>query len=119
LRGKLTLNLGLRYEQQGPWSERFDRLSYFDPSAVNLASQASGRSDKGEMFLVKTGRNGSRNSMPLDKTNFAPRIGLAYGLNPRTVVRSGYGIFWIPNFVSFSVNPTFDVVAQGNSVYTG
>jgi len=119
LRGKLTLNLGLRYEQQGPWSERFDRLSYFDPSAVNLASQASGRSDKGEIFLVKTGRNGSRNSMPLDKTNFAPRIGLAYGLNPRTVVRSGYGIFWIPNFVSFSVNPTFDVVAQGNSVYTG
>jgi outer membrane receptor protein involved in Fe transport len=78
---KLTLNLGLRYEQQGPWSERFDRLSYFDPSAVNLASHASGRSDKGEMFLVKTGRNASRNSMPPDKTNFAPRIGFAYLLN--------------------------------------
>jgi hypothetical protein len=61
--GKLTLNLGLRYEQQGPWSERFDRLSYFDPSAVNLASQASGRSDKGEMFLVKTGRNHSRKQL--------------------------------------------------------
>ena len=37
------------------------------------------------MFLVKTGRNDSRNSMPLDKTNFAPRIGLAYSLNPKTV----------------------------------
>jgi hypothetical protein len=117
--GKLTLNLGLRYEQQGPWSERFDRLSYFDPSAVNLASQASGRSDMGEMFLVKTGRNDSRNSMPLDKTNFAPRIGLAYSLNPKTVVRSGYGIFWIPNLVSFSVNPTGDMVATGTTVYTG
>jgi hypothetical protein len=117
--GKLTLNLGLRYEQQGPWSERFDRLSYFDPSAANLASQASGRSDKGEIFLVKTGRNDSRNSMPLDKTNFAPRIGLAYSLNPKTVVRSGYGIFWIPNFVSFNVNPSNDTVALGTSVYTG
>jgi len=117
--GKLTLNLGLRYEQQGPWSERFDRLSYFDPSAVNLASQASGRSDKGEVFLVKTGRNDGRNSMPLDKTNFAPRIGLAYSLNPKTVVRSGYGIFWIPNFVSFLVNPSNDTVALGTSVYTG
>jgi hypothetical protein len=116
---KLTLNLGLRYEQQGPWSERFDRLSYFDPSAANLASQASGRSDKGEMFLVKTGRNDSRNSMPLDKTNFAPRIGLAYSLNPKTVVRSGFGIFWIPNFVSFSVNPSNDTIALGTSVYTG
>jgi outer membrane receptor protein involved in Fe transport len=102
---KLTVNIGLRYEQQGPWSERFDRLSYFDPSAVNLASHASGRSDKGEVFLVKTGRNVSRNSMPPDK-NFAPRIGLAYLLNPKTVIRSGYGIFWIPNYVSFVVNPS-------------
>ena len=117
--GKLTLNLGLRYEQQGPWSERFDRLSYFDPSAVNLASQASGRSDRGEMFLVKTGRNHSRNSMPPHKTNFAPRIGLAFSLNPKTVVRSGYGIFWIPNFVSGLVNPSNDTVALGTSVYTG
>ena len=116
---RLTVNLGLRYEQQGPWSERFDRLSYFDPNAVNLASQASGRSDKGEMFLVKTGGNHSRNSMPLDKTNFAPRIGLAYSLNPKTVIRSGYGIFWIPNYVAFSVNPTSDTVATGTTVYTG
>ena len=30
---KLTLNLGLRYELQGPWSDRYDRLSYFDPTA--------------------------------------------------------------------------------------
>jgi hypothetical protein len=116
---KLTVNLGLRYEQQGPWSERFDRLSYFDPSAINLASQASGRSDKGEMFLVKTGRNVSRNSIPPDKTNFAPRIGLAYLLNPKTVIRSGYGIFWIPNYVSFVVNPSSDMVAIATTVYTG
>ncbi len=116
---KLTLNLGLRYEQQGPWSERYNRLSYFDPSAINLASQASGRSDKGEVFLVKTGRNNSRNSMPLDKSNFAPRIGLAYSVNPKTVIRSGYGIFWVPNFLSFNVNPSNDTVALGTSVYTG
>ena len=117
--GKLSVNLGLRYEQQGPWSERFDRLSYFDPNAINLASQTSGRSDRGEMFLVKTGRNHSRNSMPLDKTNLAPRIGLAYGLNPKTVIRSGYGIFWIPNYVAFSVNPTSDTVATATTMYTG
>jgi len=33
---KLTLNLGLRYDLQGPWSERFNRLSYFDPAATNF-----------------------------------------------------------------------------------
>jgi len=32
---KLTLNLGLRYELQGPWSERFNRMSYWDPKATN------------------------------------------------------------------------------------
>src|SRR3984957_11602493 len=32
---KLTLNLGLRYELQGTWSERFDGLSYWDPRATN------------------------------------------------------------------------------------
>src|SRR6201987_1100406 len=32
---KLTLNLGLRYDLQGPWSERFNRQSYFDPTAQN------------------------------------------------------------------------------------
>jgi hypothetical protein len=116
---RLTLNLGLRYEQQGPWSERFDRLSYFDPSAINLASQASGRSDRGEMFLVKTGRNDSRNNIPLDKTNFAPRVGMAYSINPKTVIRSGYGIFWIPNLVSFNSNPGNDTVNLGITVYTG
>src|SRR5258708_28323418 len=31
-----TLNLGLRYDLQGPWSERFNRLSYFDPAATNF-----------------------------------------------------------------------------------
>jgi len=117
--GKLNLNLGLRYEQQGPWSERFDRLSYFDPRAINLGAQASGRSDKGEVFLVKTGRNRSRNNFPLDKTNLAPRMGLAYSLNPKTVIRSGYGISWIPNYVSFNINPGNDTVALGTSVYTG
>jgi hypothetical protein len=71
------------------------------------------------MFLVKTGRNHSRNSLPLDKTNFAPRIGLAYSLNPKTVIRSGYGIFWIPNFVTFNINPGLDTVGLGTSVYTG
>ncbi len=34
---KLTLNLGLRYELQGTWSERFDKMTYFDPEGHKLA----------------------------------------------------------------------------------
>jgi len=40
---KLTLNLGLRYEYQSPWSERHNRQSFFDPTAVDpLAAMAVG-----------------------------------------------------------------------------
>jgi carboxypeptidase family protein/TonB-dependent receptor-like protein len=117
---KLTFNLGLRYEQQGPWSERFDRMTYFDQTAASSLAGPSGISDlKGDVFLVNTGPVDSRNNFRLDKKNIAPRIGLAYSLNPQTVIRSGYGIFWIPTYVSFGVNPLNDSVSLATTVYVG
>jgi len=116
---KLTLNLGLRYDLQGPWSERFNRLSYFDPAATNFLTQflpAGSLPLKGDVFLVNSG---DRNNIPLEKIDFSPRIGLAYGLNSKTVIRSGYGIFWIPNYVSFGLNPLNDMVNAATTTYTG
>ena len=116
---KLTLNLGLRYDLQGPWSERFNRLSYFDPAATNFLTQflpAGSPPLKGDVFLVNSG---DRNNIPLEKIDFSPRIGLAYGLSSKTVIRSGYGIFWIPNYVSFGLNPLNDMVNAATTTYTG
>lgn len=116
---KLTLNLGLRYDLQGPWSERFNRLSYFDPDATNYLTQFLPPGSvpiKGDVFLVSPG---DRNNIPLKKTDFAPRVGLAYSLTPNMVIRSGYGIFWIPSYVSFSLNPLNDMVNAGTTTYTG
>lgn len=110
---KLSLNLGLRYELQGTWSEAYDRLTYWDPTAKNVTVTGcggAGGSCPGELFYVKTGRNSSRNNMPLDKKAFSPRIGLAYGLDQKTVIRGGYGIFFIPNYISFGLNPDNDIV---------
>jgi hypothetical protein len=77
---RLTLNLGLRYEYFQPPVDRFDRMAAFDP--------ASGR-------LSQVGQNGVRRSvMAPDRNNFAPRLGLAYSLNPNTVLRLGYGMFF-------------------------
>jgi hypothetical protein len=118
---KLTLNLGLRYELQGPWSERFDRLTYFDPKATNRAvtgcGGAQGSACTGDLFLVKTGRNDTRNNLPLSKTQFMPRLGFAYALNQKTVIRGGYGIFFIPNYVSFGTNPYIDPVSSATSPF--
>jgi len=116
---RLTLNLGLRYELQGPWSERFNRLSYFDPTATSFLTQflpAGSPLLKGDVFLVNSG---DRNNIPLEKIDFSPRIGLAYGINSKTVIRSGYGIFWIPNYVSFSLNPLNDMVNAATTTYSG
>src|SRR6267143_400916 len=109
---KLTLNLGLRYDLQGPWSERFDRMTYFNPSVANSSvtgcNGTAGSACPGDLFLVKTGVNSSRNNLPLSKKEFSPRLGFAYGWNQKTVIRGGYGIFFIPNYVSFGTNPYID-----------
>jgi hypothetical protein len=62
---------------------------------------------------------GVRHNVPLQKNNFAPRIGVAYALTPKTIVRSGYGIFWVPNDVSFALNPINDMVNASATTYTG
>jgi len=118
---KLTLNLGLRYELQGPWSERYNRLTYLNPTAVNSSvtgcSGVAGSPCPGDLFLVGTGVNKGDNNLPLIKTNFAPRLGFAYALDQKTVIRGGYGIFFIPNFVSFALNPYGDVLNSATSQF--
>ena len=120
---KLTLNLGFRWDFPGSWTERFDRLTYFNPSVANLTvtgcSGTAGSRCPGDLFLVKTGVNGGRNNLPLDKHQAMPRLGLAYSLDKKTVIRAGYGIFFIPNFVSFGVNPYIDPVSSSVSPFNG
>lgn len=118
---KFSLNLGLRYELQGTWSDAYNRLSYFDPSATNATVTGcggTGTNCPGDAFLVQTGRNGSRNNIPMDKKAFSPRLGFAYSLDSKTAIRAGYGIFYIPNYVSFGLNPDNDVVNLASTDFT-
>jgi hypothetical protein len=116
---KLTLNLGLRYELQSPWTERHNRLSYFNPNVLSYINQflpAGSSPVWGDVFLVSPG---TRSNLPLAKNNLAPRIGLAYSPNSKTIFRSGYGIYWIPPDVSFALNPINDMVNTPGTTYTG
>jgi hypothetical protein len=118
---KLTLNLGIRFDLAGQWTERFNRLSYFNPSATNLTvtgcSGTAGSPCLGDLFLVGTGVNTSNHSLPSDNHEVMPRIGLAYSFNPQTVVRAGYGVFFIPNWVDFGTHPYADNLNSSTSPY--
>ena len=86
----LTLNLGIRYEYQTPWNDRFDQLGYFDPDFPDPLTKQKG-------LLRFTGRDGNpRYQNNPDKNNLAPRAGLAWRFRETTVFRAGYGLFYFP-----------------------
>jgi hypothetical protein len=90
---KLTLNLGLRYELETPWVERYDRISYGFNSAVPFPVTVPGLALKGGLEFANIGGRPRRGG-PLDGNNFGPRVGLAWQIGARTVVRAGYGFFY-------------------------
>lgn len=89
---RLTLNFGVRYEQQRPRTERYNRYNYFDYTARNPLSDATGLDLRGGLVFVG---DGDRGQTQLDAMNFAPRFGFAYKVKPRMVARGGYGIFYL------------------------
>jgi len=98
---KLTLNLGYRYDFDMPRTERFDRLSLFDFEARSPLADVvpanpffDPKNLKGAIGFVTPDH---RRQTPTDFKHFGPRIGAAYSLNDKTVVRSAYGIFYLPS----------------------
>jgi len=87
MRANLTLNVGLRYEYNGPYTEAANRIANLDVAPGFVAATP-----------VLPGQTGPFNGMfPAslvrpDRNNFAPRIGLAWRPLKKTVVRAGYGI---------------------------
>jgi hypothetical protein len=92
---KLTLNLGLRYEIQTAPTERHNAQQYFDFSAVNPISTAIGFNVPGQLVFNTNNDRGVYNT---SYKNFAPRIGAAYQLRDKVVLRGGYGVFFVPNY---------------------
>ena len=83
----LTLNLGVRYEVVLPFVDTQDRMGDFDtwtdPNNARLVHAGSEGSDRFNRAMIAT-----------DKNNFVPRAGFAYKVGAKTVLRSGYGVFY-------------------------
>ncbi len=99
---KLTLNLGLRYELFSPIDERFGRQSNFIYDTRTLVIPRGNNQDTPlpngftTQFPNVTVQRGQTSGylIPWDKTNIGPRIGIAYNVRPKTVIRLSYGIYY-------------------------
>ena len=89
---KLTISPGIHWEVDPPPLEANDHFSYFDP---NLPNPGAGNLPGAVAFAGSgPGRSGRRFPEETWYGGIAPRIGVAYALTAKTVIRSGYGMFY-------------------------
>ncbi|HTV09757.1 MAG TPA: TonB-dependent receptor [Candidatus Aquilonibacter sp.] len=107
---KLTLNYGLRYEFQNPYTEAKNQMSNFDLSS-------------GDLLVAGVGGN-SDALLEARKNDFSPRFGFDYLITPKTVIRGGYGINYSPendgreDFLTKNL-PFASQNTYSNNVYAG
>lgn len=118
LNPKLTLNWGLRWEYESPFMDKHDAIVNVDFVWDNSRRPDFVRAGTGDPLAgnpqfpfpsnfnyVRDGRFGRGAFMP-DRNDFAPRLGIAYQLNSKTVWRSGVGIYYVRDIA----NAVFDIV---------
>jgi hypothetical protein len=107
---RLTVNLGFRWDINLPATERYNQINRgFFADQVNPISE---RIDKTAFpgFVVKggigfVGQNGlSRSPVDTDWNNFQPRVGAAFMLNDKTVLRGGWGLFYLNPVIPGNLN---------------
>ena len=118
LHKKLTLNLGFRWEYESPIIDRFNEaIRGFDNATVSHLGSPSGPAVTGGL-LFATADN--RNPYKRDLKDFSPRVGFAYQVMEKLVIRGGWGITYTPTAdiapttgFSYSTAPATSVSAAG------
>ncbi len=138
---KLTVNIGLRYDLQAGLRERYNRLNRgmcftcVNPITTEPQYQANLAADAPALIAAGInpaslstvlggftfpGVNGNgKDAYDTDWSNIQPRFGFAYALNPKTVIRGGYGIFYAVGLeggsdVGFSISTPYTTSTNGN-----
>ena len=95
---KFTANFGVRWDYFSPSREKYNHVSFFDPTGMNpdgipgsLAFAGSGSGCQPACF-------GAEYPEKAWRKGFAPRLSVAYSYDQKTVVRAGYGVFFTQAF---------------------
>jgi len=102
IRPKLTLSIGLRYELFSPISEKFarqsnfvfDKMTLYIPKGKDQAARLPSNFPTAFPNVKVSRGEVDKYLIPWDKTNIAPRIGIAYNWREKTVIRLAYGMFF-------------------------
>jgi hypothetical protein len=115
---KLTVNAGLRWEIPGVYLARYGNLATFNPTEVNpvlKGIQVNGSAVLGVFDLVNTPQHPEAGLRPERFHLLAPRFGLAYRLDDKTVIRAGGGVYFPPANASFFESP---INGSQNTLFT-
>jgi hypothetical protein len=91
LTNKLTINAGLRWDYLPPFHEAENRFSFMNPNLTNPYTGTAGA-----LQFAGSGSAGCNCTTPLSAydNNWGPRLGLAYSLNSKTVIRASAGMYY-------------------------
>lgn len=119
LSDRLTVNLGMRWDVMTPMTDRHNAVARGFDTSVASPLQVSGMNLRGG--LLYAGVNGQpRGIYNNDFNNFGPRVGAAYRLDNKTVLRGGYGLVYAQGFDDPGNAPGFSQqTAMVTSVVTG
>jgi len=90
LRSNLTVTAGVRWDYDGPLTEKYGRLTGFNPSQYSYDAASDTITSSG----LEIAGSGSNSLMQNNQWGFAPRIGIAWSPISKITVRAGYGIFY-------------------------
>ena len=112
---KLTVTVGVRWEIPGVYKERYNRAVSFNPHELNPALNGilvNGNPVYGAADFIGTSQHPESGLKTEHFDLLAPRLGLAYRLNDKTVVRAGAGIYYLPANLQFNEGPYGNAMNQ-------
>jgi hypothetical protein len=93
---KLTVQMGLRWEYLGPWHEQNNQEGSFDAASGKIAFHVVPTNLPAQLQPLIINQDGfyPEGILQKDLNNWGPRVGVAYSANDKTVVRSGFGVYY-------------------------